>query len=241
MSPTLPKKALISITSYCEPFYEDGSKTGLFYGEASHPWHVLTKAGFEVDFASESGSYGLDDHSTSEDFLSKEDIAELNDPNSECSKAFKKIKKASDINADEYGIFFASAGHATLFDYPTASTLQSIASEIYNNGGIVSTVCHGGSIFANLMDKKTGEHLVKGKKVTGFTDIGEDQMGITSILEKYKLKTVQTIAEEVGATYVHPPTPFGDWNLTDGRVVTGVNPASAHSTAVAVVEAFNKL
>jgi len=37
------------------------------------------------------------------------------------------------------------------------------------------------------------------------------------------------------------PGVWDDFNVTDGRLVTGQNPASAASTAKAVVEAFEKL
>lgn len=67
---TLPKKVLLSVTSYNEVFYEDGLKTGLFYTEALHPYNEFVKAGFEVDVASETGKYGLDDHSINSDYLS---------------------------------------------------------------------------------------------------------------------------------------------------------------------------
>jgi putative intracellular protease/amidase len=37
------------------------------------------------------------------------------------------------------------------------------------------------------------------------------------------------------------PGVWDDFHITDGRLVTGQNPASAASTAKAVVEAFDKL
>src|SRR5262245_11736308 len=49
----LPRKPLIAISSFHGAIYPDGGKTGLFFTEASHPFEVLTQAGFEVDLASE--------------------------------------------------------------------------------------------------------------------------------------------------------------------------------------------
>jgi len=57
MSNNLPRKALISISSFNGAIYPDGHKTGLFYTEALHPFQVLTEAGFEVDLASETGTW----------------------------------------------------------------------------------------------------------------------------------------------------------------------------------------
>jgi len=65
MSP-VPKKVLLAITSYNGVFYDDGKKTGLFYGEALHPYEEFKKAGFEVDLATETGTFGIDEHSVSE-------------------------------------------------------------------------------------------------------------------------------------------------------------------------------
>jgi D-lactate dehydratase len=56
MPKTLPRKALISISSFSGAIYPGGLKTGLFYTEALHPFEVLTEAGFEVDLASETGT-----------------------------------------------------------------------------------------------------------------------------------------------------------------------------------------
>lgn len=40
----------------------------------------------------------------------------------------------------QYGIFFASAGHAALIDYPHATNLKRIAAKVWENGGVVSAV-----------------------------------------------------------------------------------------------------
>lgn len=40
----------------------------------------------------------------------------------------------------QYGIFFASAGHAALIDYPHATDLKKIAAKVWKNGGVVSAV-----------------------------------------------------------------------------------------------------
>lgn len=74
MSP--PRTALIAVTSASVPLYPEGKLTGLFISEASsgfraqlqqrsnpyytqalHPYNVLVKAGFKVDFASETGEW----------------------------------------------------------------------------------------------------------------------------------------------------------------------------------------
>lgn len=80
MSATLPRKALISTSGYHGVIYPDGTKTGLFYTEALHPFEVLTQAGFDVDLPTETGTYGLDDLSLTDRFLAGDDMAVCENP-----------------------------------------------------------------------------------------------------------------------------------------------------------------
>ncbi|AJU98190.1 Hsp31p [Saccharomyces cerevisiae YJM1381] len=233
-----PKKVLLALTSYNDVFYSDGAKTGVFVVEALHPFNTFRKEGFEVDFVSETGKFGWDEHSLAKDFLNGQDETDFKNKDSDFNKTLAKIKTPKEVNADDYQIFFASAGHGTLFDYPKAKDLQDIASEIYANGGVVAAVCHGPAIFDGLTDKKTGRPLIEGKSITGFTDVGETILGVDSILKAKDLATVEDVAKKYGAKYLAPVGPWDDYSITDGRLVTGVNPASAHSTAVRSIDAL---
>src|SRR5215475_995195 len=111
----LPRKALIAISSFHGAIYPGGHKTGLFYTEALHPYEVLTEAGFEVELASETGTFGLDEVSPTDPFLSGSDKAILKDAKHPFNvKLNSQLKKASDLKKEEYGSFFASAGHSAL-------------------------------------------------------------------------------------------------------------------------------
>lgn len=231
-SATTMTKALIAITSYNDVFYDsDGAKTGLFISEAIHPFEYFKANGVEVDFVSETGTFGYDDHSLSQDFLNGKDREVYEDANSDYNKAIKNVKKASDVSASDYDIFFAAGGHGTLFDFPSADGLHALASSIYANKGVVAAVCHGPLIFDNLNDKETGKPLIEGKTGTGFTDEGEVIMGLDDKLKRDNLVTVKAVIEKVGGKYVPPAGPWDDYSVADGRVVTGANPASATSTA----------
>lgn len=134
---------------------------------------VFRKADFEVDLVSETGTYAPDWLSTTEDWLPATDRAVYEDHNSEFRRKLDHLLKPADIEWARYGLFFASAGHASLIDYPDATGLQGLASEIYGAGkGIMSAVCHGGAIFPGVLDKETGKSVIDGKRVTGFTTKG---------------------------------------------------------------------
>jgi len=239
MSPT--RRALIAVPSAESKLYGGKETTGLFVTEALHPFNVLTAAGFEVDFASETGKYTADTTSLSSTFLGGEDLDTWNDTNSAFRKKLDNMPKASDVDPSNYGVFFAAAGHAALIDYPTATALQNIASKIWANGGIVSAVCHGPAIFANMLDLSTNEPLIKGKTITGFTTEAENTLGVMEEVRAWKTELVEETAAKLGATYKRAPGIWDDYHVVDGRLVTGQNPGSATSTAKAVVEVFDKL
>jgi len=241
MSKPSSRKALISITSYHGVIYPDGTKTGLFYTEAFHPYEVLTKAGFEVDLATETGTYGVDDLSTTKQFLNGADKAAFDNPKHPFNvKLNSQLKKASDVRKEDYSVFFASAGHAALYDYPKARGLQSIAEDVWNRGGIVAAVCHGPVIFSGINDSKSGKSIIDGETVTGFTVEGEVILHVFEKLKSDGVNFVVDAVEKVGAYYSSPMLPFDDYSISVGRLITGANPASARSAAERVVKAVEK-
>lgn len=238
----LPRKALIAITSYNGPFWSDGTKTGLFYTEALHPFEALVAAGFEVDLASETGTYGLDEHSIKPPLLGEADAHALHDAAHPFNAKLRgQLKRAADVDPSQYGLFFASAGHGTLYDYPTAHGLIGIAADVYRRGGVVAAVCHGPAILPAVVDAATGGSIIDGKTVTGFTTLAEGALGVLERIRADGLQTIEEGAERVGARYVAPQKPFEAFSLVDGRVVTGANPASAHLTAENAIAVFDAL
>ena len=242
MSKKLPRKALIAISSFQGAIYPNGHKTGLFFTEALHPFEVLSDAGFEVDLASETGTCGIDYNSLQPPFLSGSDKAVYENRSSAFQvKLNSQLKKASDVKKEEYGVFFASAGHAALYDYPTAADLQGVAADVWDRGGVVGAVCHGPAIMPGVIDSKSGKSIINGRTVTGFTIEGELMF---NILDKLRSDGVVPIVEAVtkaGAYYSSPINAFDDYSVTSDRVVTGVNPQSARSAAERCVRLFDAL
>jgi D-lactate dehydratase len=108
------RRALIAVTSAHAPLYPDGKETGLsqafvlvsatdrsaglFVTEALHPFNVFKEAGFEVDLASETGSFQADWLSQQKDWLSGDDLKTWEDPQSEFRKRLGAHLKPSDID-----------------------------------------------------------------------------------------------------------------------------------------------
>ena len=205
----LPRKALISVSSFQGAIFPDGSKTGVFFTEALHPFEVLTAAGFEVDFASETGSFNFDEFSLTPPFLVGSDKAVHENSNSPfMAKLTGHCMKASDVNSGQYGLFFASAGHAALYDYPHAKVLQTIALDVWSRGGILAAVCHGPVLLSAIIDPKTKQSVIAGKTVTGFTTEGEMILNILDRLKSDGVSTVLESVSEAGADYSSPMSAF---------------------------------
>lgn len=86
----------------------------------------------------------------------------------------KSIKTPEQVNTQAYrysGVFFVG-GHATLFDFPSATSIHHLAVGVYEKGGVIAAVCHGPCVLGSLK-LSDGSFLIANKKVTGFSNLGE--------------------------------------------------------------------
>jgi hypothetical protein len=96
MSPTA--RALIAITSaHASLFGGSSHTTGVFIGEALHPYNVFKAAGFEVDIASEKGTWTEDWLSLQPGFLSDEERKQYDDKNSDFRSEMDQNVKAESL------------------------------------------------------------------------------------------------------------------------------------------------
>jgi len=236
----VPRRAVIAVTSATAPLHNN-NPTGLFISEALHPFQVFKEAGFEVDLVSEKGTYVADWLSLQPSFLSGEDKKQWEDENGEFRQKLDNMPNVGSIDGQKYGIFYASAGHAALIDYPHAKGLQKIATDVWAEGGVVSAVCHGEAIFPGVIDRATGKSIIAGKTITGFTTEAEYDMHLMDPIRSWNEPLIDEWADKLGAKYVRANGVWDDFHVADGRLVTGMNPQSARSTAKAALEIFEKL
>ncbi|WP_066903942.1 type 1 glutamine amidotransferase domain-containing protein [Millisia brevis] len=200
-------------------------KTGYYINEAAHPWKVLRDAGYDVDFASVRGGVpprdGFDpDDADQEAFLSDPSVA----------AQLSNTRTIADYDPADYDAVLYVGGHGTVFDFPGDAALAAFSGRVYDNGGVVSAVCHGP---AGLLDITTadGTYLVAGKNVASFTNEEEAAVGLTDVVPFL----LATALEQRGAIH-HPAENFTDHVVVDGRLVTGQNPQSAAGVGEAVVK-----
>ncbi|WP_435892603.1 type 1 glutamine amidotransferase domain-containing protein [Oceaniferula spumae] len=216
---------LIVVTNYGQ--MPDGKTTGLWLAEATHPWQKFVKAGYQVHFASpKGGNSPIDPRSTKKPDAINDQF--LN--HKAYQNALKNTKVLKDLDPNNYAAIFFAGGHGTMWDFPNAAGASEIAGKIYSQGGIVSAVCHGPAALVNLK-LPDGTLLIKGKKVTGFTNSEEEKVGLTKavpFLLEDKLKSQ-------GASYSSGED-FKLHTVVSDRLVTGQNPASAGPAAEAVIK-----
>lgn len=218
----MSKKILVVVTSY-EKYPNLNRATGLWLGEAVHFVKKVKEAGYEVDYVSPKGGYTpIDPHSLAMadpvDWEWYQDKDFMNDLGS--------TLKPEEINPDDYAVIYYAGGHGVVWDFPKNEHLQKISQKIYENGGIVSSVCHGAVGLLNIK-LDNGEYLIKDKQVTGFSN-EEEQL---AELDQYVPFLTEDELIRRGAHYKKADKPYDPYAIEDSRLVTGQNPASSSLVA----------
>ncbi|TDL96600.1 type 1 glutamine amidotransferase domain-containing protein [Macrococcus carouselicus] len=226
------KKILVVLTN-TEKYETINRATGLWLGEAAQFVEVVNAAGYQIDYVSPHGGLvPLDPASlsTADDI----DFKWYGDADFR-ERALADSKKPADINPDDYEAIYYTGGHGTMWDFKDNIELQQIAEKIYKQGGYITGVCHGVVGLVNLLDSESGKRLIKGKKVTGFSNL-EERLNRT---KKHVPFLAEDSLKEAGAKY-KSKRPMKEYVRTDGQFITGQNPTSAKKVGKELVKALNK-
>lgn len=223
----MSKKILVVLTSV-EKYPNLKRATGLWLGEAVHFVKKVEEAGYKVDYISPKGGYTpIDPHSLT--------MADDIDWSWYHDKAFMNrlgaALKPNEVNPDDYIAIYFSGGHGVIWDFPDNEALQSISRKIYEKGGYVSSVCHGAAGLLNIK-LSDGNLLVKGKKVTGFSNEEEK----LAALDQYVPFLTETELINRGAIYQKAAEPWAVFAVQDERLISGQNPASGAAVAELLIK-----
>jgi putative intracellular protease/amidase len=210
---------LMVLTSH-DKLGDTGKKTGFWLEEFAAPYYTFLDAGAAVTVASpKGGEPPLDPKS------------DTPDGQTEATERFKKDRaaqavlastvKLADVRAEDYDAIFYPGGHGPMWDMPDNATSIALIEAFVKADKPVGAVCHAPVALVNVRGKD-GEYLVKGKRVTGFTNEEEGLVGLTAVvpfLLEDRLKNRGGIFSKAAnwAPYVQ----------VDGKLVTGQNPASS--------------
>lgn len=225
------KRILIVVSAHGRLGNSD-KKTGYWLSEVTHFYHVVAQHGFAVDFMSPGGRAAVMDPDSQDegDAINRSFLANI-----EIRQKLDKPLSPDKINPDNYIAIYYAGGHGTMWDFPDATAISATAARISEKGGVVSAVCHGPSGLLNIK-LADGRLLVAGKKVTGFSNSEESLAGKKSDVPFF----LEDVLKERGGIYSKAFVPFSAHVVTDGRLITGQNPASAAGVSQALMEELAK-
>jgi putative intracellular protease/amidase len=224
----VPKKVLIINTSAGE---HAGQPTGVWLEETAAPYYAFKAAGFDVEMANPAGGASpIDAASMGEGFFTDGAKKFMHDPAAVGMFLHQtKLEKLEPALTDTYDAIYLAGGHGTCTDFVDNKVLKSCIEKMMAAGKVVAADCHGPIALAQCT-KPTGEPLVQGLTVTGFSNAEEAAVQQTDKVPFL----IETKFTEQGAKYESG----SEWSskcCTDGNLITGQNPQSSEACAAAVV------
>ena len=216
-------KVLFVLTSH-DKLGDTGNKTGFWIEEFANPYYSLLDKGVEITVATpEGGKAPIDPTSDSEDNQT-EDTKRFKDDEA-AQKVINNTRKISDVKEQDFDGVFYPGGHGPLWDLSNDEKSIKLIESFNEAGKPIAFVCHAPAALKNVK-AKDGNALVKGKKVTGFTNSEEEAVQLTDVVPFL----VEDMLKENGGIY----SKEADWNeyaVTDGNLITGQNPQSSGAVA----------
>ena len=220
-------KILMVLTSH-DQLGNTGHKTGFWLEEFAAPYFAFRDAGVELTIASPKGGQPPVDP--------KSDLPENQTPamarfkqDQAAQEVLARSLKLRDMQAEDYDTIFYVGGHGPMWDLAEDPDSIALIEAFYNSGKPVAAVCHSPGVLHRVTYK--GEPIVKGKRVTGFSNSEEEAVHLTNVVPFL----VEDELKRLGGLYEKAP----DWQsrvVVDGRLITGQNPASSFDAAQALLK-----
>jgi len=223
------KKILIPVTNHATLGTTE-HENGTYSPELTHALHVFLAAGLEYELASIKGGkapiYGTD--------IEGDSVNDTILNNEEFQNRINNTIPVSQINIDDYAAIYYPGGFGLLSDLAKNEDFAALSAKHYENGGILSAVCHGPAGLLPIT-LSNGEKLLANKSVTGFTREEEIDYGT---IDDIPFLLEESLARN--AARYSKVQPWGVFVIEDDRVITGQNPSSAHAVGEAVVNQLTK-
>ncbi|TDQ09479.1 type 1 glutamine amidotransferase domain-containing protein [Pedobacter metabolipauper] len=221
------KKRILIIASSANVIGPNKRATGSFLTEIAHPYETFKKQGYDIDIASVNGGEApLDgmfekDEELNTAFLSGDGLEKM-----------RNTFPVTEAAISDYDAIFVPGGLAPMVDMATNESVQMAIASSYERGAVVGAVCHGPVSLLNVK-LSNGSYLISGKNITAFSNEEEENYAKDDV--PFMLESA---LRERGANY-QSVAAWQAHSISDGRLVTGQNPASAKSVAekmIAILE-----
>lgn len=216
----MSKSILMLVTSHNQ--ISAGKATGIWFEEFAVPYDAFHANGYSVTVASPLGGPAPIDPNSADQVAAHPQAA----------AALQSTRPMTDIQPADYDAVVLPGGHGTMFDLPTAEVGR-VVSAFAMQGRVIAAVCHGpaGLVEAVYPD---GTPVVKGKRMTSFTDAEERAANLDSVMPFL----LESRLRGLGADFIPAPL-WSDHVEVDGLLITGQNPASSGSLAQAVIRVLS--
>ena len=221
------KKVLIVLTSH-DKLGDTGAKTGFWLEEFAAPYYALKDAGVVLTLASPLGGQPPIDPK-SDDAGSQTEATLRFKTDTSAQGLLASTLKLKDVSAADFDAVFYPGGHGPLWDLAEDATSIAMIETMLKAGKPVAAVCHAPGVLRHTKGAD-GQSVVKGKKVTGFTNTEEEAAGLTAVVPFL----VEDMLTQNGGVY----SKAADWHPhveIDGLLITGQNPASSEPVAKALL------
>lgn len=225
MDPTY--KALIVCTNHTD-YPTRPQKTGLWLSEVTHFCDELADRNIRYDIASPAGGpVPIDEKSMDR----RDTVNEKWYHNAAFRHKLDHSLSLNTIDPADYQLLFLAGGHGAVWDFPDNVALQTIARQLYENGGMIAAVGHGVSGLLNVT-LTDGSPVVANRQITGFSNVEEKLVR----LEDEVPFRLEDALRQKNALYSKGLLPFLPYIEVDERLVTGQNPLSARKVGRKVIE-----
>lgn len=212
----MAKRILMIVTSHSR--IDDDHETGIWFEEFAIPYTKFIQQGYAVSVVSPGGGDAPLDANSLQDYQDTE-------TNQAAKAALQGLPALDDsYQAADYDAVFFPGGHGTMYDLPDNPHVQRLIVDSLQANNPVAAVCHGPACLVNVT--VDGVPLVKGKKITAFTDSEEKAVQLDSLMPFL----LETRLRDLGADFVAAED-WADNTLKDGLLITGQNPQSSGSAA----------
>ncbi|PFH62517.1 hypothetical protein XA68_13256 [Ophiocordyceps unilateralis] len=224
-----PKRILIVLTS-ADKITKLDKPTGWYLPELAHPFDVLDPK-FELVTASPKGGEAPLDPGSVSAFASDASCTNFLDKHAD---VYKKTRRLQDVSAADFDAVFYPGGHGPMYDLVDDAHSIRLIEEFWCAGKPVAAVCHGPIVFVRVAVDKGRVPLLSGKRVTGFTNAEEKDVGLLDAMPLL----LEDEAKKCGCEWEQAAEPWGECVVVDGNLITGQNPASAKAVGEALAKAL---
>lgn len=222
-------KILMILTSH-DAMGDSGHRTGFWLEEFAAPYYVFKDAGADITLASPAGGQPpVDPNSTQED--AQTDATRRFEADETAKRQLATTRKLSEVLTENFDAIFYPGGHGPLWDLTSDPDSVRLIESFLAADKPVAAVCHAPTVLLKAK-AANGEPLVKGKRVTGFSNSEEAAVGLTDVVPHL----LEDELKRLGADYQRSGDDFAAFHVEDGLLITGQNPASSEITAKALLQ-----